>query len=205
MRRSFRLNTLRARLRVISIKPAGCHACATAPQAGEWRSARAHPTRPWASSEPLARRCDEGASRARVLAPVGAQLERHVPGGGARAVELHTSADSLTYAAGVTDAFQRHSSAPAASAPAEKPRTRAARRPRTERPPSRRSPRTGSATSPPRPPPPPTSATRVPPTTGSVALQHEPRAHSAMRAAHGSRRASPAATPHEGRARPDLR
>jgi hypothetical protein len=34
---------------------------------------------------------------------------------------LHTSADSLTYAAGVTDAFQRHSSAPAASAPAEKP------------------------------------------------------------------------------------
>ena len=43
------------------------------------------------------------------------------PAARARAVELHTSADSLTYAAGVTDAFQRHSSAPAASAPAEKP------------------------------------------------------------------------------------
>jgi hypothetical protein len=39
------------------------------------------------------------------------------------AAELHTSADSLTYADGVTDAFQRHSSAPAASAgrEAEKP------------------------------------------------------------------------------------
>ena len=39
------------------------------------------------------------------------------PAARARAVELHTSADSLTYAAGVTDAFQRHSSAPAAARP----------------------------------------------------------------------------------------
>jgi hypothetical protein len=34
---------------------------------------------------------------------------------------MQTTSDSLAYAAGVTDAFQRHSSAPAASAPAEKP------------------------------------------------------------------------------------
>ena len=36
-------------------------------------------------------------------------------------VEWHTSADSLTYAAAVADAFHRHSSAPDASAAAEKP------------------------------------------------------------------------------------
>ena len=39
---------------------------------------------------------------------------------GARVV-LHTSVDSSTYAAAVEDAFQPHSSAPAASADAEKP------------------------------------------------------------------------------------
>ena len=41
------------------------------------------------------------------------------PGGACGVVQ--TSSDSLTYAAAVTDAFQRHSSAPAASAAAEKP------------------------------------------------------------------------------------
>jgi hypothetical protein len=38
---------------------------------------------------------------------------------------LHTSADSLTYADGVTDAFQLHSCAPAASAPKPRSRSRA--------------------------------------------------------------------------------
>ena len=39
----------------------------------------------------------------------------------ASAVELHTTADSLTYAAGTTVVLKRHSSAPDASAAAEKP------------------------------------------------------------------------------------
>ena len=42
-------------------KPAGCHTCATSPQAGEWRSARAAPSR--RSSRWFG--CDEDASRSR--------------------------------------------------------------------------------------------------------------------------------------------